>query len=220
MAEPEYPPTGTYAWLPATGATNSPDGTAYNYDTVTQYYINAANAQITTITDTQTTSNADQYAVKQMNYIWEVMGKQMKVEQRTRYNALGRVEIPSDPFVYTNQDLVSFVDNIPEIAKPQSIYDSIRGRVTLEAIVDRACEVGQNIVAAMRESNNEQALANCGIPINNNISDKIPLGIRDTLNANGTAPGAKEGIQIGDISGSILNSLTYLVRRTYSRWRW
>ena len=193
----ETPPIGTYAWLPATGATNSPDGTAYNYDTVTQYYINAANAQISSLTANP--SNSNQFGFDQINYIWEVLGKQMKVEQRTRYNALGRVEIPSDPFVYTNQDLVSFVDNIPEIAKPQSIYDSIRGRVTLEAIVDRACEVGQNIVAAMRESNNEQALANCGIPINNNISDKIPLGIRDTLNANGTAPGAKEGIQIGDI---------------------
>ena len=61
------------------------------------------------------------------------MGKQMKVEQRTRYNALGRVEVPSDPFVYTNQDLVSFVDSIPDYAD----YRTGRGaRVTLELIVD------------------------------------------------------------------------------------
>ena len=121
------------------------------------------------------------FLTRNLNALWNVMGKQMKVEQRTRYNALGRVEIPRDPFVYTNQDIVSWVDNIPEIVKPQSVYDSIQGRVTIEAIVDRACNVGQNIVAMMRESNNEQALANCGIPLNNNISDKLPKSVQDAL---------------------------------------
>jgi len=190
----ETPPIGTYAWLPATGATNSPDGTAYNYDTVTQYYITAANNFISNLSN-----NVSEFLVRDLNALWDVMGKQMKVEQRTRYNALGRVEIPRDPFVYTNQDIVSWVDNIPEIVKPESVYDVIQGRITIELIVDRACNVGQNIVAMMRESNNEQALANCGIPLNNNISDKIPQNIQDTLHGNGTFPRSNEGIPVGDI---------------------
>lgn len=189
----ETPPIGTYAWLPATGATNSPDGTAYNYNTVPQYYITAANNWIFNIGN-----NVSEFLVRDLNALWDVMGKQMKVEQRTRYNALGRVEIPRDPFVYTNQDIVSWVDNIPEIVKPESVYDAIQGRITIELIVDRACNVGQNIVAMMRESNNEQALANCGIPLNNNISDKIPQNIQDTLHGNGTFPRSNEGIPVGD----------------------
>ena len=196
MLEPEYPPTGTYNWKPATGATNSAFGSSYNYNTVTQYYITAANNFIFNLSNN---GSIDAFLTRNLNALWNVLGKQMKVEQRTRYNALGRVEIPRDPFVYTNQDIVSWVDNIPEIVKPQSVYDSIQGRVTIEAIVDRACNVGQNIVAMMRESNNEQALANCGIPLNNNISDKLPKNVQDALHGNGTFPRANEGIPVGDI---------------------
>jgi len=196
VLEPEYPPTGTYNWKPATGATNSAFGSSYNYNTVTQYYITAANNFIFNLSNN---GSIDAFLTRNLNALWNVLGKQMKVEQRTRYNALGRVEIPRDPFVYTNQDIVSWVDNIPEIVKPQSVYDSIQGRVTIEAIVDRACNVGQNIVAMMRESNNEQALANCGIPLNNNISDKLPKNVQDALHGNGTFPRANEGIPVGDI---------------------
>ena len=122
------------------------------------------NAEITNI------CNNDPSGQRTLNTIWSTMGKQMKVEQRTRYNALGRVEVPSDPFVYSNQDLVSFVDSIPDYAD----YRTGRGaRVTLELIVDRDCDVGQNIVAQLRQENNEKALSNCGIPINNNIPDTI-----------------------------------------------
>lgn len=185
----ETPPIGTYAWLPATGGTNSPNGTAYNYNTVPQYYIDAANAEITSL------SNSDSSNVAQANMTWNVMGKQMKVEQRSRYNALGRVEVPRDPFVYTNQDLVSFVDSMPEYSDYNS-RTSVGARKTLELIADRACDVGQNIVAQLRQENNEKALNHCGIPMTNNIPDVMPEDIRQQLLANGTVPGATEGIEI------------------------
>ena len=180
----ETPPSGTYAWLPATGGTN---GGSINFNTATQYYINAANAEITNI------CNNDPSGQRTLNTIWSTMGKQMKVEQRTRYNALGRVEVPSDPFVYSNQDLVSFVDSIPDYAD----YRTGRGaRVTLELIVDRDCDVGQNIVAQLRQENNEKALSNCGIPINNNIPDTIAPSKTLILLSNGTIAGAQEGIEL------------------------
>jgi hypothetical protein len=182
----ETPPSGTYAWLPATGGTN---GGSINFTTVTQYYIDAANAEITSL------SNSDSSNVAQANMTWNVMGKQMKVEQRSRYNALGRVEVPRDPFVYTNQDLVSFVDSMPEYSDYNS-RTSVGARKTLELIADRACDVGQNIVAQLRQENNQKALNHCGIPMTNNIPDVIPEDIRQQLLANGTVPGAKEGIEI------------------------
>ena len=102
--------------------------------------------------------------------MWDIMGKQMKVEQRSRYNGLGRVEVPRDPFTYSNQDLVSFVDSMPDYS---DYNKGLQARVTLELIVDRNCDVGQNIMAQLRQEVNEKALSNCGIPINNNISDVV-----------------------------------------------
>ena len=184
----ETPPSGTYAWLPATGGTN---GGTINFNTVTQYYIDAANNEITDICDKNPDGQLD------LNTIWLTMGKQMKVEQRTRYNALGRVEVPRDPFIYTNQDLVSFVDSIPDYAD----YRTGRGaRVTLELIVDRNCDVGQNIVAQLRQEGNEKALANCGIPINNNIPDTISPARTQRLVTNGTVPTAVEGVEIDGLN--------------------
>ena len=189
FAEPEYPPIGTYNWRPATGATNSPYGSSYNYNSVTQYYINAANSEIYSI------SRNSPNAIREVNVIWEICGKQMKVEQRSRYNALGRVEIPRDPFTYTNQDLVSFVDSMPDYS---DFKTGLQGRDTIELIIKRDCDVGQNIMAQMRQERNEKALSNCGIPINNNIADRIAPSTIRTLVTNGTVPGAQEGVVIGD----------------------
>jgi hypothetical protein len=189
IAEPEYPPIGTYSWRPATGGTNSPYQSSYSYNSVTQYYINAANSEISQI------SNQSSADINQVNLIWEIMGKQMKVEQRSRYNGLGRVEIPRDPFTYSNQDLVSFVDSMPDYSDYRT---GLQGRVTIELIIDRACDVGQNIMAQMRQERNEKTLANCGIPLNNNIPDRTPASTIRTLVTNGTVPGALEGIVIGD----------------------
>ena len=189
IPEPEYPPVGTYQWRPATGGTNSTYGSSYSYNSVTQYYINAANSEISQISSQ---SSAD---INQVNMIWEIMGKQMKVEQRSRYNGLGRVEIPRDPFTYSNQDLVSFVDSMPDYS---DFRTGLQGRVTIELIIKRDCDVGQNIMAQMRQERNEKTLANCGIPLNNNIPDRTPASTIRTLVTNGTVPGALEGIVIGD----------------------
>ena len=189
FAEPEYPPIGTYSWLPATGGTNSAFGSSYSYSSVPQYYISAANSEIFQI------SYQSPDAVRELNVIWDIMGKQMKVEQRSRYNSIGRVEIPRDPFTYSNQDLVSFVDSMPDYS---DFKKGLQARTTLELIVDRGCNVGQNIAAQLRQEKNEKALSNCGIPINNNIPDTISPTTLQTLVTNGTVPGAQEGIVIGD----------------------
>ncbi len=190
IAEPEYPPIGTYQWRPASGGTNSPYQSSYNFYSVPQYYITAANNEIYQI------SNQSPNDINEVNMIWEIMGKQMKVEQRTRYNSLGRVEIPRDPFTYSNQDLVSFVDSMPDYS---DFRTGLQGRITIELIIDRACDVGQNIMAQMRQERNEKTLANCGIPLNNNIPDRTPASTIRTLVTNGTVPGALEGIVINGV---------------------
>ena len=190
IAEPEYPPIGTYSWRPATGGTNSPYQSSYSFSSVPQYYIDGANSEISQI------SSQSPDAVRELNVIWDIMGKQMKVEQRSRYNSIGRVEIPRDPFTYSNQDLVSFVDSMPDYS---DFLKGLQARTTLELIVDRGCNVGQNIMAQLRQEKNEKALSNCGIPINNNIPDTISPSTIQTLITNGTVPGAQEGIVIDDI---------------------
>jgi len=54
-------------------------------------------------------------------------------------------------------------------------------------------------MAQMRQERNEKTLANCGIPLNNNIPDRTPASTIRTLVTNGTVPGALEGIVIDNI---------------------
>ena len=195
FAEPEYPPIGTYSSRPATGGTNSPYLSSYSFYSVPKYYIADANSEIYQISYKYPTQ------INELNINWDIMGKQMKVEQRTRYNALGRVEIPRDPFTYSNQDIVSFVDGMPDYSDFQNDFSDnrtgLQGRATIELIIDRDCDVGQNIMAQMRQERNEKTLANCGIPLNNNIPDKTPASTIRTLVTNGTVPGALEGVVQG-----------------------
>jgi|TARA_R110002153_G_C13135833_1_gene480390 hypothetical protein len=65
---------------------------------------------------------------------------------------------------------------------------------TIEAIVDRDCAVGQSAIAMMRQERNQKRLANCGIPLSNNLNDKMSGEDQTILTVNGTISPAKEGI--------------------------
>ena len=120
-----------------------------------------------------------------------VLGRQLKVEQRTRYIAFNPVEAPRDPFISSTGTIVTFVDSIPTLAQDTRPHMSAQ---TIEMIVDRECATGQSAIAMMRQERNQARLANCGIPLNNNLNDKMPGEDKVILTTNGTIEPAKEGI--------------------------
>ena len=187
VAQPEYPPTGTYSPF-ATTAFNSAFGSSFNYNTVVQYYIDEANTEIRNIANPNIEYSG---GVKELNMAWDVLGRQLAMEQRTRYNAFNPVEIPRDPFINSNQNLITFVDTLPTYAQDTRPHMSAQ---TIEMIVDRNCDVGQNIVAMMRSERNQKRLADCGIPLSDNISDTMPIDVVNVLKANNTTPGGITGI--------------------------
>ena len=196
VATVQEPPSATYTF----NATNGVNGGTIDFDTVVQNYIDEANAEIINIVDPAVGYPG---GVDELNMAWDVLGRQLAVEQRTRYNALTPVEIPRDPFINSNQNLVTFVDSIPTYAEDVRPHMSAQ---TIEMILDRDCEVAQNIVAMMRQERNQTKLTDCGIPMNNNISDIMDDDIVNSLLTNNTVPGAITGIgPIGDIGATYTN---------------
>ena len=187
VAEPQYPPTGTYDKY-ATNGTNSAYGSSFNYNTVIQDYIDQANDEIPNIVDPNV---AYSLGVDNLNVAWDVLGRQLKVEQRARYISINPVEVPRSPFVSSSGTVVTFVDSIPTLSLDTRPHMSAQ---TIEAIVDRNCAVGQSAIAMMRQERNQKRLANCGIPLSNNLSDKMSGEDQTIITTNGTIEPAKEGI--------------------------
>ena len=182
----ETPPSPTYNAF-ATNGVN--DGGSINFNTVIQDYIDQANDEIPNIVDPEV---AYPLGVENLNTAWDVLGRQLKVEQRTRYIALNPVEVPRSPFVSSTGTVVTFVDSIPTLAQDTRPHMSAQ---TIEMIVDRFCATGQSAIAMMRQERNQARLANCGIPLNNNLDDKMTGELKTTLATNGTVDGANEGIK-------------------------
>ena len=180
----ETPPSPIYNAF----ATNGVNGGSINFNTVIQDYIDQANDEIPNIVDPEI---AYPLGVENLNTAWDVLGRQLKVEQRTRYIALNPVEVPRSPFISSTGTIVTFVDSIPTLAQDTRPHMSAQ---TIEAIVDRICPTGQSAIAMMRQERNQARLANCGIPLSNNLNDKMTGEDEVTWTTNGTIQPATEGI--------------------------
>ena len=180
----ETPPSPTYNAF----ATNGVNGGSINFNTVIQDYIDQANDEIPNIVDPEI---AYPLGVENLNTAWDVLGRQLKVEQRTRYIALNPVEVPRSPFISSTGTIVTFVDSIPTLAQDTRPHMSAQ---TIEMIVDRECPTGQSAIAMMRQERNQARLANCGIPLSNNLNDKMTGEDEVTWTTNGTIQPATEGI--------------------------
>ena len=180
----ETPPSITYDKY----ANNGANGGTINFNTVIQDYIDQANDEIPNIVDPEV---AYPLGVENLNVAWDVLGRQLKVEQRTRYISINPVEVPRSPFVSSSGTVVTFVDSIPTLSQDTRPHMSAQ---TIEAIVDRNCAVGQSAIAMMRQERNQRRLANCGIPLSNNLSDKMSGEDQTIITTNGTIEPATEGI--------------------------
>lgn len=191
----EFPPTAT---LPvsadgafATDGANTPNGTtgwSSPMNAVVQAYIDQANEEITAILQRQAGAS------KLLNTYWDILGTQLKIEQRARYFALVPVPVPKDMFLNPfHISLYNYTDNIPELAQDTRPHMSAQ---TLEAISNMSTVGGQSTVGAMRQERNQRRLQQIGIDQDNNIPDKMSQKEVKTLTTNGVMAGAKQGTGI------------------------
>lgn len=187
----QAPPTSTG------GGSNTAYGTVgwgSPMNSVVQTYIDAANAEITNIKSSNTT------VVRYLNEYWNILGKQLVKEQRSRYTAVSPVPVPKDmflnPYPVTSY---SFLDSMPTLSQDTRPHMTAQ---TIEAITDMSKEGGQSIVGMMRQERNQARLAKLGIEPDNNIPNAMSPTDVKTLLTNGVVAGATDGSGITAPTGA------------------
>jgi len=195
----QAPPTAT---LPvntngsiATGGTNTTYGTngwsgyGAGMDAVVQAYITQANTEIIAIS---TSSPSNFQAANALNANYNSVGTALKQEQRARYIAIPPVPIPYNQFLNLYPTaLYVFTDSLSTFATETAPHMAAQ---TLENISDLTLTGGQSIVGAMRQQRNQNRLQQVGIPLTNNIPNKLTNKQQTALALNGTLPNAVDGI--------------------------
>lgn len=177
VAIPE-PPTihGSSGWSPG-------------MNTAILYYVTQANNAIQAITTSSATNFNDS---RLLDTYWNITGTALKQEQRARYNFIPPVPIPYDRWMNISPTaLYIFVDSIPDIAKKTFPHQAAQ---TLEHISNLKSVGGESVVGMMRQERNQARLAEIGIELDNNIPSDLTLEQQKMLIANGTLPGAVDGI--------------------------
>jgi hypothetical protein len=165
-----------------------PGGGWPTMNSVVQGYIDAANAEILSI------KNSKPSLAQQLITNWELTGTLLTVEQRAIATGM-TIGVPNSSPNYLREPTIatfpatqySFVDTIPRYAMftQPHMYSQ-----TLEAIADYNTAGGQSIVAMLRESRNQARLQEAGIPVDNNIENKLSKQQESELIANGTLGGS------------------------------
>lgn len=138
------------------------------------------------------TSDATIEQSKLLNANWNILGTALKIEHRSRFNALSPVPIPRDPYLGQYPiSLYTFVDSMSDYAVDTGPHGIAQ---TLENMADLCSTGGQSMIGLMRELRNEARLSEVGIPLNNNIPDTLSPQDQQQLLANGLKCGAEEGI--------------------------
>ena len=160
-----------------------PPGTGSFSNSIVQGYIDAANAEILSI------KNSQPARAQQLITNWEKTGTLLSIEQRAIATGMS-LQIPlADPVEDREPTLAgypttqySFVDSIPRYAKftQPHMYSQ-----TLEAISNLNTVGGRSIVAMLREARNQARLQEAGIPLDNNIENKLTNAQEAQLIANG-----------------------------------
>jgi hypothetical protein len=166
-------PTATVAFPPGTGSFSN---------SIVQTYIDAANAEIVVI------KNSQPARAQQLITNWEKTGTLLSIEQRAIATGMS-LQVPLASSGDREATLASypttqyaFVDSIPRYAKftQPHMYSQ-----TLEAISDLNTVGGRSIVAMLREARNQARLQEAGIPLDNNIDNKLTSQQQAQLIANG-----------------------------------
>jgi hypothetical protein len=155
-------------------------------NSVVQGYIDQANAEIASIQSKNTDGSVH------LNTYWNVCGRQLKVEQRSRYTAISPVPVPKDYFMTPYPiTLYGFVDSVPSLSQDTRPHMNAQ---TIEAISNLSTPGGQSTVAMTRQERNQTRLQQVGIELDNNMPSTLNTGDFKTVTTNGTLAGATEGI--------------------------
>lgn len=170
-------PTATVSFPPGTGSFSN---------SIVQGYIDAANAEIVVI------KNAQPARAQQLITNWENTGRLLTVEQRAIATGMA-LQVPlADPAIDREPTLAgypttqySFVDSIPRYATftQPHMYSQ-----TLEAISNLNTVGGRSLIAMLREARNQARLQEAGIPLDNNIENKLTKTQEAQLIGNGVLP--------------------------------
>ena len=186
-------PTATVQCPPTSGlgGSNTSSGTTGWNDpmnAVVQGYIEQANAEISRIASV----TANSRTIQHLNEYWNILGQQLAREQRSRYTGFSPVSVPVD--LFTNPyptSIYTFIDSMPTFSQDTKPHGASQ---TIEALTDMDSVGGQSAVGMMRQERNQSRLQKLGIDPDSNIPDGPPSSLVKTLIANGTAPGAVDGI--------------------------
>lgn len=203
------------------GGTNSSPGTAGwpgTMNATVQQYIDQANSIIQNIAS----NNVEKTSL--MNTYWNVLGGQLKIEQRARYIALSPVPVAKDFFANPYPTSINvFIDSIPNLAQDTRPHMTAQ---TLEAISNLSTVGGQSTVAQMRQERNQQRLITAGIPLDNNIPTEISNMDKKTLITNNTIPAGINNViesptltlinESPEIYGDITNGVVGFVNPAWS----
>ena len=172
--------------------TNQPSGTTGwpGMNTAVQLYIDAANAEIVNI------KNAQPARAQQLITNWENTGRILSIEQRAIATGMAlQVPLadPRDSPIGNREPTLAgypttqyaFIDSIPRYAKftQPHMYSQ-----TLEAISNLNTVGGRSIVGMLREARNQARLQEIGVPLDNNIENKLTKPQEAQLIGNGGLP--------------------------------
>ena len=178
----------TFGSVPTISIAYPPGGVTSFDNTIVQGYIEAADDEILSI------KNSKPATAQQLITNWELTGTLLSTEQRAIFTGLP-IRVPnSSPDNLREPTIASypttqyaFVDTIPRYATftQPHMYSQ-----TLEAIANYNTVGGQSLVAMLRESRNQARLQEAGIPVDNNIDNKLSKQQESELIANGTLGGS------------------------------
>lgn len=142
-----------------------PGGDIPGYNIAVQAQIDLANTEIALIRTVRPGASTD------LNTLYEQFGTQLGNEQLVRNTGLSPLPSPRDAFVNKYPiPIYSFVDMLPLYGKQTQPNMASQ---TLEAISDLTFVAGQSVIAAMRQSRNQDRLNYVGVSLDNNIPDFI-----------------------------------------------
>jgi hypothetical protein len=178
---------GTTSSVPTISIAYPPGGSSFS-NSIVQDYIDQANAELVSILQ------SNPRPARLLNAYWNILGTQLKIEQRARYLAVTPVSVPKDVFLNPlHTSLYSFTDSIPSLAQDTRPHMNAQ---TLEAISDLSTVGGQSTIGGMRQERNQRRLQQVGIDQDNNIPDALSDKEVKILTTNGVIAGAIPGTGI------------------------
>ena len=162
---------------------------------VLQGYIDQANTEINSIKTNKPAS------CQSLNNSWNTTGSQLTFEQRARDYGL-KPPLDTGPPIIDKSGITILPQRQNELSLyPTVVYNFVDSlsqyglntephmyAQTIENITDFSTPGGQSAVAFMRQQRNQERLTLLGIPLDNNIEDKLPYDQQKILIANGTLP--------------------------------